>query len=106
MLRTVDPQGNISFAGMGYPVGRYDRGARVEVRLVGDTVQTSLAGRIRGGRCSPGLLFRRQDVLLGNRFRAANPVEHAKVYAEQSSPTERLPCPSIWTSTRSTAEYP
>ncbi len=35
-----------SVSGGGYPVGRRHRAARVEVRLVGETVQISLAGRI------------------------------------------------------------
>ncbi len=46
VLRTVDPQGNISFAGMGYPVGRRHRAPASRCASSGNIVQISLAGRI------------------------------------------------------------
>ncbi len=44
VLRIVDKHGAVSFAGTGYRVGNRHRGATVEVRLVGDTVQIALDG--------------------------------------------------------------
>ena len=46
VVRKVDPSGHISFAGTAYRVGNDYLGQEVEVRLVGDTVQISRAGRL------------------------------------------------------------
>jgi transposase InsO family protein len=46
VLRTVDPSGNVSFAGTGYRVGNSVRGKEVKVTLRGDTVQISFNGQL------------------------------------------------------------
>ena len=46
VLRLVDRSGGISFAGSNYRVGNGHRLKQVEVRVVGDTVQISLGGKI------------------------------------------------------------
>lgn len=46
MIREVDSSGNISFAAATYRVGNPHRRERVEVRVVGDTVEISQNGRL------------------------------------------------------------
>jgi transposase InsO family protein len=46
VMRTVDPTGSVSFAGTGYRVGNKFRGQSAGVRLVGDTVQITINGRL------------------------------------------------------------
>jgi transposase InsO family protein len=46
VMRKVDPSGHISFAGTAYRVGNDYIRQEVEVRLVGDSVQISRAGRL------------------------------------------------------------
>jgi hypothetical protein len=46
VLRMVDSSGGISFAGANYRVGNEHRLKQVEVRLVGDMVQVSFAGKV------------------------------------------------------------
>jgi transposase InsO family protein len=46
VLRTVDPTGSVSFAGTGYRVGNRFSGQTAGVRLVGDTVQITIGGRL------------------------------------------------------------
>ncbi len=44
MVRKVGSNGGVCFAGTSYRVGNAYRGAQVEVRLVGDTVEISKDG--------------------------------------------------------------
>ena len=46
VVRKVDSSGNVSFAGANYRVGNRYRRQQVEVRVVGDTVEISQAGRL------------------------------------------------------------
>ncbi|MGH9892094.1 MAG: IS481 family transposase [bacterium] len=46
VVRKVDSSGNVSFAGANYRVGNRYRRQQVQVRVVGDTVEISQAGRL------------------------------------------------------------
>jgi hypothetical protein len=46
LIHKVNPSGNISFAGPSYRVGNGHKRKNVEVRLVGDTVPSLIAGKI------------------------------------------------------------
>ena len=46
VVRKVDSSGGISFAGVSYRVGNSHRREQVEVRVVGDTVEISLGGKL------------------------------------------------------------
>ncbi len=46
VTRKVDSSGNVSFAGANYRVGNSYRRQQVQVRVVGDTVEISAAGRV------------------------------------------------------------
>jgi hypothetical protein len=46
VLRSVDNSGAVSFAGTGYRVGNRFRGQEAGVRVVGDTVQITIAGQL------------------------------------------------------------
>lgn len=46
VVRKVDPNGSVSFAGSGYRVGNRYRGQSVGVRVAGDTVQITIDGRL------------------------------------------------------------
>jgi transposase InsO family protein len=46
VLRGVDPKGSVSFAGTAYRVGNSYRGMLAGVRIVGDTVQITIDGRL------------------------------------------------------------
>jgi hypothetical protein len=46
VMRTVDTTGSVSFAGTGYRVGNNYKGQSAGVRLVGDTVQITIEGRL------------------------------------------------------------
>lgn len=52
VMRQVDSSGNISFAGTAYRVGNHHKGAVVGVRVVADTVQITLDGKLH--RTHPG----------------------------------------------------
>ena len=46
VIRKVDSSGNVSFAVTAYRVGNAMRGRQVQVRVVGDTVEISIDGRV------------------------------------------------------------
>ena len=46
MLRSVDNQGAVSFAGVAYRAGNPYRGMIAGVRIVGDTVQVTIDGKL------------------------------------------------------------
>jgi transposase InsO family protein len=46
VLRRVDTSGSVSFAGIGYRAGNKYRGQEAGVRVVGDTVQITIQGRL------------------------------------------------------------
>ena len=46
VLRSVDTSGSVSFAGIGYRAGNKYRGQEAGVRVVGDTVQITIQGRL------------------------------------------------------------
>jgi hypothetical protein len=46
VLRSVDTSGSVSFAGIGYRVGNRYKGQEAGVRVVGDTVQITIAGQL------------------------------------------------------------
>jgi transposase InsO family protein len=46
VLRSVDSSGSVSFAGIGYRAGNKYRGQEAGVRVVGDTVQITIQGRL------------------------------------------------------------